>query len=247
MSVLERRASFGRRASLASAAGEGGRAPLDMRQTYLRLPPKELSLGVDGLTVARRLHGVSFKECLAGTGSGALRLKIAVIGDRVGKSSFAKTCAGGSGGSGAAARSSSTANTIGVDSWVFERERGRGGSAPPCKVTLWDMASAAQYAGVRTEFYKDSTAVLLCFSPSSKSSFASLPTWVEEARQHGGDAKLTVVSLVQSPYAERFVSRRDAEQYAASLSCACVEVNTTSGEGISDLIEAVVQQHVLRR
>ena len=240
MTATERRASQAHRRSFPST-NHSEALHTRMQQLHANLTTHEVPLGVDGITVSRKILRSDVRSYAGG--SGTLRVKAALLGDSVGKSLLASHCTG--------KRGKPTEHTIGMDSWTFDFAATPGQHTvpmPPAKVTLWDMAASAQYAEVRNEFFKECTAVVLCFSPGVPASFKNLPRWVAEVKQHAGNVdSFVIASLLESPHASRETRRDEAERFAQGLGAALVEIDLSSGQGVNEFVEAVMKVHLRRR
>ena len=79
------------------------------------------------------------------------------------------------------------ASTIGVVSGKFEmllQEEFH------VKLQLWDTAGQEKFRSITRLFYKDSDAIIICFSLASRESFVHLPEWLKEIEEHRDSAKM---------------------------------------------------------
>ena len=77
--------------------------------------------------------------------------------------------------------------TIGVENARFEMLLG---DQYHIKLQLWDTAGQESFRSITRMFYKDSNAIIVCFSLIKRSSFDSLEEWMKEIDTHADSSKL---------------------------------------------------------
>ena len=73
------------------------------------------------------------------------------------------------------------ASTIGVVSAKFEMLLQ---DESHVKLQLWDTAGQEKFRSITRLFYKDSDAIVVCFSLASRESFSNLTEWLKEIDSH---------------------------------------------------------------
>lgn len=95
------------------------------------------------------------------------------------------------------------------------------GVMQPAKVKLqiWDTAGGEQFRSLTPIYYKDASAVCLCYDSTSEESFESLSYWVDELKSKGDNQNI-IISIVatKTDWVDRSeVSTKTAKAYAQSV------------------------------
>jgi len=69
-------------------------------------------------------------------------------------------------------------------------------SSTDIKIDFFDLSGDAAYSEVRNEFYSNVDGVLLVFDVTSRQSFESLDSWINELRKYGISTENTTLVLV---------------------------------------------------
>ena len=77
--------------------------------------------------------------------------------------------------------------TIGVENSKFEMLLG---DQIHTKLQLWDTAGQESFRSITRMFYKDSDAIIVCFSLLKRESFESLEEWMNEIDRHADSSKI---------------------------------------------------------
>jgi len=129
--------------------------------------------------------------------------------------------------------------TIGVDFGVTKVQY----QDRKLKINLFDLSGDPLFAEVRNEFYKDTQAALLVYDVTSKSSFDSLDTWLNELRHYIPDPteRNNIVLLLcankSDKTADRVVSPKRGQEWARVNGFYYVETSAQSGDGVVDAFQ----------
>eukprot|EP00659_Diplonema_papillatum_P006356 gene6356-9739_t len=219
-----------------------------------RLPSRDVEV-TDGFTVKRRVDRGTLRHALAAAGAATrLRVRLGVVGDeRVGKTSLVRKWAerfeqaapqgkdrrpswaaelmpvsGGEPGPNGA-----DCGTVGADTAAFDYRV----SNVTVKVTVWDLSGSAKLFEVRNEFYRECSAVVLCFAADAKKSFSSLKDWLHEIRRYsqGVHVPVLLVSIFRGGR-----SQVPPAEAAALNSLQFCEVDLSSSDAVGGALDAAV-------
>jgi small GTP-binding protein len=153
--------------------------------------------------------------------------KISIAGDEaVGKTSLIRRYCEGK-------FETSRVATIGVDFQTKVVDRPAGA----VKLSIWDMAGQSRFEVVRTGMYRGSRATALVFDLSNPATLDHLPAWCAEAQANAKGTKILVVGnkLDLAP------ARGAGKAFADSIGAAYVETSAQSGEGVTEMFEALAE------
>ena len=171
-----------------------------------------------------------------GAGSKKLfRIKLLVLGDSAcGKSALVTRWVDGRG-------PSRYSQTVGVEHTVKRHVLGPQGEFD-LRINMWELSGADVFLDVRTEFYKDGQAVILCFDPSNPTSFQSLPKWLNEIKEHGAGTQLpTILVATKSDQAtSRKVSEHEAREWAQQQGFLYSECSALTGQGVGASFDMII-------
>jgi len=163
--------------------------------------------------------------------------KVVVIGDSgVGKSSIVARYTDDFFEEGMAA-------TIGVDFRVKTVTVGE----KRVKLTIWDTAGQERFRTLSGSYYRGAQIAILVFDITSKKSFDSIKTWMEELDLHFTHASIVKMlignKLDKSP---RVVQVEEAMALAKSNEMLYIETSAKTKTGVSDAFNSAVKQTLLR-
>lgn len=112
------------------------------------------------------------------------------------------------------------------------------------KLQIWDTAGGEQFRSLAHIYYKDASAVCLCYDSTSEESYDSLSYWADELRGKS-DAENIVMAIVATKTdwvdgAE--VSVKTAKAYAQSLGALYMQTSAKEGTGINQLYQQIAEQ-----
>jgi len=106
------------------------------------------------------------------------------------------------------------------------------------RVNFWDLSGHAEFADVRSEFYKETEGAMLVFDLSSRRSFESLESWLSEARQNGCTEKSTQFILVGNKCDRpRAVPKQEASAWARAKGFPYFETSANTGVNTVEMFE----------
>jgi small GTP-binding protein len=123
--------------------------------------------------------------------------------------------------------------TIGVDFQTKVVDRPLGA----VKLSIWDMAGQSRFEVVRTGMYRGSRATALVFDLSNPATLEHLPAWCGEVQTNAKGTKLLVVGNKLDLASERGVGKA----FADSIGAAYVETSAQSGEGVTEMFDALAE------
>ncbi|KAI8609327.1 P-loop containing nucleoside triphosphate hydrolase protein [Chytriomyces sp. MP71] len=132
-------------------------------------------------------------------------------------------------------------STIGIDYGVKTIGTGENGELE-VKVNFWDVAGDPVYFEIRNEFYKDTHGAILLYDVTSRKSFESLEKWVEELMAFY--TKEVTIFLVANKVdsSPRMISTKEGMNYAEKMDFAYFETSALTGEGVTDMFNALFQK-----
>ena len=87
--------------------------------------------------------------------------------------------------------------TVGLDYGITTTNKTMDdGTSTNVKVDFFDLSGDAAYSEVRNEFYSNVDGVLLVFDVTSRQSFESLDSWLQELRKYGISTENTTLVLI---------------------------------------------------
>lgn len=125
--------------------------------------------------------------------------------------------------------------TIGVDYGVKPVKLGE----YEVRVNLWDLAGAADYEQVRSEFYKDAQGCLLVYDVANRASYDALPQWVSESREMGAENMVIVVAGTKSDLLNRKVTEKEAKEWTSAQGLLHFEVSAQSSQNVKALFASL--------
>lgn len=131
--------------------------------------------------------------------------------------------------------------TVGVDHLIKQQKYGAK-EEYDLRVNIWDLSGVNDFMEVRTEFYKDSQGVLLCYDCTNRASFESLDRWVAEIKEHGNGQGLPTVVVANKADSgtNRKVSDQEGRAWAASNGSLYCECSSFTGQGVSALFDLLL-------
>lgn len=129
------------------------------------------------------------------------------------------------------------------------------------KVNFFDTSGGEEFRDIRVEFYGDTSAVLLVYDVTTRSSFDELDQWIQEAKRHGcllskmhrngGEMPPVALCANKVDLPRRVVSRPEGVEFAHRHGMHYYETSASNGDFVSDalnfLFERVVSHHIETR
>jgi small GTP-binding protein len=112
-------------------------------------------------------------------------------------------------------------------------------------IQFWDTAGMERYRSINKLYYRDAAVCLVVFDALERQSFLDVPTWKREFEKEDttGNAVLILVGNktdITDPGRVQ-VKEDEARQWAEDAGIQYFPVSAKSGEGIFELLEAIVQ------
>ena len=87
------------------------------------------------------------------------------------------------------------------------------------KLQIWDTAGGEQFRSLTHIYYKDASAVCLCYDSTSEESYDSLSYWADELRSKSDNANIIMaIVATKTDWVDRAeVPLKTAKAYAQSL------------------------------
>ena len=137
-------------------------------------------------------------------------------------------------------------STIGVDYGVKRVQV----SNTESRINFWDLAGGEEYRDVRTDFYKDTSAFVLCYDVTNIDSFRNLESvWLPEAAENGLDVignqkqQSGIVCYVVGTKADlasggkRQVSEAEGRKWAQQRGFTFSETSANSGANVNSMFQ----------
>ncbi len=131
--------------------------------------------------------------------------------------------------------------TLGVDyySKVFQKDE------KVIKVQIWDTAGQDRFRSIVRTYYRNAIGGLLVFDLTNRSSFESVPSWLEEARysQDSDDGYVYVLVGNKADMKEkRVVSNEEAETFASKNNMRYIETSATTNSNVYKAFDLLVDE-----
>ena len=139
-------------------------------------------------------------------------------------------------------------STIGVD---FETKTVRLGTTI-AKLQIWDTAGQERFRSITNSYYQGAHAIMVVYDITSRSSFRSVPGWVQDARKYGSNTVQIVLvgnklDLAFSSARPRTVSEAEGRSLAKQLDCTFVETSAHSAENVERAFHDLALDRMKRR
>lgn len=106
------------------------------------------------------------------------------------------------------------------------------------KLQIWDTAGQEKFRSVGKQYYKGAVGVMLVYDISKRKSFESIPSWVEEVRNHAAaDVVIIIVGNKKDLEALREVSVEEGQNLAKEQGCYFLE--TSALDNSDKMVEKV--------
>jgi len=104
------------------------------------------------------------------------------------------------------------------------------------RLQLWDTAGQERFRSLIPNYIRDSSAAIIVYDVTNKSTFTSVDKWVEDVRnERGNSVVVTIVGNKIDKSGERCVSVQEAEERAKSLGAIYQETSAKTGENVKEL------------
>lgn len=117
-------------------------------------------------------------------------------------------------------------------------------SPQPVKLQIWDTAGGEQFRSLAHIYYKDASAVCLCYDSTSEESYDALSYWAEEIRgKSDNDNIIIAIVATKTDWVDRAeVPLKTAKAYAQSLQALFMQTSAKEGTGITKLYTDIAEK-----
>lgn len=116
----------------------------------------------------------------------------------------------------------------------------------PIPLEILDTAGQEQFSSLRETFIKTGHGFMLVYAIDDDQTFEDLQKIADliKANNEGKNIPFLVVGNKKDLSASRAVSQMEAEDFANSLGCKCVEVSAKENDGVKEAFDALIQSAV---
>ena len=108
------------------------------------------------------------------------------------------------------------------------------------RLIMWDTAGQERFKSLIPSYLKNAHSIILTYDITSKSSFSSLPKWIEDIKSHVQEGVFFVLCGNKLDLKnKRQVSFEEAEKFAQNHNLTYIETSAISGEGIKKLFDVI--------
>jgi DnaJ family protein C protein 27 len=106
-------------------------------------------------------------------------------------------------------------------------------------VNFFDLSGNKDYKTIRTEFYQDTSGMIMCYDVDNRDSFTSLVHWEDEMKRYGVDmARVKVVVCANKcDLKGREVNPKDAQNWCRQRGYTHYETSANTGHQVSEALE----------
>lgn len=112
------------------------------------------------------------------------------------------------------------------------------------KLQVWDTSGQERFRCITTSYYRGASGVMLCFSLNDPSSFYSVTSWLQQARDGCSSPDVPVLIVGCKSDLERSVSKDDAEKFAATHRCHYIEASAKDNVNVFEAFSRLAQLHL---
>jgi small GTP-binding protein len=106
----------------------------------------------------------------------------------------------------------------------------------PVRFKIWDTAGQEKYRSLAPMYYRHAAAAIIVYDTTVAATFEKAKSWVKELQRRCGDEVIIVLAGNKCDMeASRQVSKREAEEYAASIKAVFAETSAKLNIGISEI------------
>ena len=119
--------------------------------------------------------------------------------------------------------------TIGVD-FLMKSVEVKGKKV---KLQLWDTAGQEKYKSMVSSYYRGANVALVVFDITSRSSFESLPLWIENYYKNGPEQKnIILIGNKKDMADQRQVTQEEAEEFSETNNMIYFETSAKEGDNV---------------
>ncbi|XP_025115406.1 ras-related protein Rab-22A-like isoform X1 [Pomacea canaliculata] len=108
---------------------------------------------------------------------------------------------------------------------------------------LWDTAGDEKYRALAPMYYRGAAAAVIVYDTTREVTYRAVKSWVNELRSYGPPKIVIAIAGNKCDLEDlREVNRKDAEDYARSISAIFCETSAVTAINVEDLFMAVARQ-----
>jgi len=113
-----------------------------------------------------------------------------------------------------------------------------GGASRELELNIWDTAGQEKFHALGPIYYRDSQGAILVYDITDPHSFDRVKSWIRELTRMLGDEVVLMIAGNKSDLdGSRVVERREAEDYAESVSAHFIECSAKENLNVGELFE----------
>src|SRR3990167_35791 len=110
------------------------------------------------------------------------------------------------------------------------------------RVQIWDTAGKERYRSLTTSYYRGTSAAIITYNITRRSSFENVPSWVKLIRENCDDNILIVLVGTKTDLARhRAVTTQEGEQFAKNNNMLFYETSSFTGENVTKVFERIAE------
>lgn len=106
-------------------------------------------------------------------------------------------------------------------------------------INFFDLSGNDEYKLIRTDFYKDTSGVLMVYDVDNRDSYVSLVHWEDEMKRYGVDLTRVKVTVCgnKSDSKSREVKEAEASRWAKQRGWGYYETSASEGKNVNECLE----------
>jgi len=122
--------------------------------------------------------------------------------------------------------------TIGAQIYTKIIKDGKGTGA---KLVIWDISGQPAFKGIRSDYYKGATGIILVFDLTRPETLEHLDVWVNEAMKYTKAPRIIVAGSKFDLEHDRKVLEKSGEVYASKVNGKYLETSAKDGKNVEKL------------
>ena len=116
------------------------------------------------------------------------------------------------------------------------------------KLQIWDTAGGEQFRSLAHIYYKDASAVCLCYDSTSEDSFEALQYWCDELNSKSDNTNIVkaVVATKTDWVENNAVESKRAKAYAQSVGALFMQTSAKTGNNINKLYQTIAEEMLIK-
>jgi small GTP-binding protein len=120
-----------------------------------------------------------------------------------------------------------------IGSQIYTKKLVRKGET---KITLvvWDISGQPAFTGIRPEYYKGATAILLVYDLTRPETFHHLDGWLNETKRYSSNPEIILIANKSDLEANRKINQKSGEEYASKINAPYLETSAKDGNNVPE-------------